>query len=108
MPEDAELLRQYAENQSDAAFGELVRRHLNLVYSAALRQVGGDAHLAQDVAQAVFCDLARKARLLAAHPVLVGWLYSSVHYAAAKAVRAEQRRRARERVAHALQMMSED
>ena len=51
MPTDVELLRAYADEKSEAAFGELVRRQVNLVYSVALRQCGGDAHLAEDVAQ---------------------------------------------------------
>jgi hypothetical protein len=59
---DCELLRRYAETKSEDAFAELVRRHVNLVYSAAMRQVNGDSHLAQDVAQtdlssSVFCFL---------------------------------------------------
>ncbi|MEO6569866.1 MAG: TonB family protein [Opitutaceae bacterium] len=103
MEDDATLLRQYAEQRSDQAFAELVRRHVNLVYSAALRQVGGDAHLAQDVAQSVFTDLARKAAAVARCPVLAGWLHTSTHYAAAKAVRSEQRRHRREQQAHAMQ-----
>jgi RNA polymerase sigma factor (sigma-70 family) len=103
MEDDAALLRQYAETRSDHAFAELVRRHVNLVYSAALRQVGGDAHLAHDVAQLVFTDLARKAAAVARCPVLAGWLHTSTHYAAAKAVRSEQRRRLREQQAHAMQ-----
>ena len=103
MEDDATLLRQYAEERSDQAFAELVRRHVNLVYSAALRQVGGDAHLAQDVAQSVFTDLARKAAAVARCPVLAGWLHTSTHYAAAKAVRSEQRRHRREQQAHAMQ-----
>ena len=53
---DGELLRRYAETNSESAFTELVERHLPLVYSAALRQVNGDAHLAQDVAQTVFAE----------------------------------------------------
>src|SRR6266516_1912148 len=72
---DSELLRRYAENGCETAFTELVKRHLDLVYSAALRQVGGDAHLAQDVAQTVFVDLARKASSISARSVLTGWLY---------------------------------
>jgi RNA polymerase sigma factor (sigma-70 family) len=103
MIEDAELLRRFAEDHSEAAFGELVQRHLRLVYFAALRQVGGDAHRANDVAQSVFTDLARKARGLTRHGSLTGWLYTSTHYAAAKAVRAEQRRQAREQEAHRMQ-----
>ncbi|ATC63519.1 hypothetical protein CMV30_05865 [Nibricoccus aquaticus] len=96
MRDDAELLREYAENGSGEAFAELVRRHLGLVYNAALRQVGGDAHLAQDVAQSVFADLARKAGSLRGRPVLAGWLYTSARYAAVQVVRSEQRRRKRE------------
>ena len=58
MIEDATLLRRYAEEGSNDAFAELVQRHLNLVYSAALRQTG-DAHKASDVAQSVFAAAAR-------------------------------------------------
>jgi RNA polymerase sigma factor (sigma-70 family) len=96
MTPDAELLRRYARTHSEDAFAELVRRHLNLVYSAALRQVNGDAHLAEDVAQTVFTDLARKASSLSRRATLTGWLYTSAHYAAAKIVRGENRRRDRE------------
>jgi RNA polymerase sigma factor (sigma-70 family) len=103
MEDDATLLRQYATNRSEAAFAELVRRHVDLVYSAALRQVAGDTHLAMDIAQSVFTDLANKAAAVANCPVLAGWLHTSTHYAAAKAVRSEQRRRLREQQAHAMQ-----
>lgn len=103
MMDDATLLRRYAQNRSESDFAELVRRHLNLVYSAALRQVNGDTHLAQDVAQLVFTDLARKAAALAGHRVLAGWLFTSTRYAAAKLVRGEQRRRVREQEAELMQ-----
>jgi RNA polymerase sigma factor (sigma-70 family) len=96
MTPDCELLRRYAGTKSEEAFAELVRRHVNLVYSAALRQVNGDAHLAQDVAQTVFTNLARKAAPLSRREVLTGWLYTSAHFAAAKIVRTENRRRDRE------------
>jgi len=96
MTPDSELLRQFARTNSEAAFAELVRRHVNLVYSAALRQVNGDEHLAKDVAQTVFTDLARKSGSLARRENLTGWLYTSAHFAAAKMVRGENRRRDRE------------
>ena len=102
MIEDAELLRRYAADRDESAFAELVRRHLGFVYHAALRQCGGDAHRAEDVAQAVFTDLARKAGRLARRPVLAGWLYTSTRYAAAQAVRTEARRQVREQEAHAM------
>jgi len=96
MTPDHELLRHFARTNSGDAFAELVQRHVNLVYSAALRQVNRDGHLAQDVAQTVFTDLARKAGSLAPRDNLAGWLYTSAHFAAAKTVRGENRRRDRE------------
>jgi RNA polymerase sigma factor (sigma-70 family) len=96
MTTDSELLRQFVQTDSEAAFAELVKRHVNLVYSAALRQVNGDEHLAEDVAQTVFTDLARKAGSLSSRDTLTGWLYTSAHFSAAKMVRGENRRRDRE------------
>ena len=96
MMDDAELLRQYATERSDPAFAELVRRHVDLVYSVALRKVGGDAHAAQDVAQAVFIALARNAASLAQRRALVGWVYLTTHYQAAQWVRSDRRRQVRE------------
>jgi len=96
---DSQLLREYAGNSSEAAFGELVSRHADLVYSAALRQVNGDRHLAEDVTQLVFTDVARKARRLSGHAVVVGWLYTSTRFAAANVRREARRRRQREREA---------
>ena len=100
--DDADLLRRYAADRDEAAFAELVRRHLDLVHSAALRQLNGDAHLAQDATQLVFVDLARKAAALARHRVLAGWLFTSTRFAAAKLVRTERRRVARETHAHTM------
>lgn len=99
---DSDLLRQFAAADSQAAFAELVRRRIDLVYSAALRQLAGDTHRAQDVTQEVFVALARKAQALANHPDLLGWLFTSTHFAAVQAIRAEQRRKKRE---HASQLM---
>jgi RNA polymerase sigma factor (sigma-70 family) len=99
---DCDLLQAYTVKGSQDAFTVLVNRHIALVYSAALRQVGGDAHLAQDVTQSVFIDLARKAIQLPPSTVLGAWLHTSTRYAAAKAVRSEQRRRAKEQKASAM------
>jgi RNA polymerase sigma factor (sigma-70 family) len=105
MKTDAELLRCYVEEGSDAAFTELVQRHLGLVYSVALRRVAGDTHLAEDVAQKVFTDLARKADSLRDRATVSGWLYTSTHLAAAAIVRGERRRRTRETAALTMQTM---
>ncbi len=102
MPDDAALLRRYAADHAEDAFAELVRRHLDGVYSAALRRVGGDVHLAEDVAQQVFAALARKAPALVGHPLLTGWLHTTTRHEAANLVRAERRRRAREQEALAM------
>jgi len=96
MTDDAQLFRRYAEEGSEQAFGELVARYINLVYSAAVRQTG-DAHLAEDVAQAVFTALARKARALPREVRLGGWLYRHACFVAAQTARTERRRQARER-----------
>ena len=94
------MLRHYAEDGSQEAFTELVRRHVSLVYCAALRRVGGDEHLARDVTQQVFIALARKAPGLVGRPVLAGWLHTASRFASLRAVRAERRRLAREHEAH--------
>src|SRR5262245_53652667 len=108
MTDDRELLRQYAEEGTQNAFAELVRRHINLVHSAALRQVGGDSHLAEDVTQTVFVDLARKAAALSRREVLVSWLYTSTRFAALKAARSFQRRVTHEQEAHTMQTILKD
>src|SRR5438105_308335 len=99
MTDDARLLRRFAKDRDEAAFRELVGRHFGLVYSVALRQLNGDTHLAQDVAQTVFTDLARKASFLSSKVVLSGWLYEAARFCANNFVRSEQRRHAREQEA---------
>ncbi len=106
MIEDKQLIRQYAAEQSEPAFAELVRRHLKMVYAAALRQVNGDTHLAEDVAQSVFADLARKAGKLQHHGSIAGWLYASTRFVAANAVRGEARRRVREQAVVSMNEMN--
>ena len=103
MRDDAQLLQDYYGRKSEAAFAELVGRHIDLVHSAALRLVHGDLHLAEDVTQDVFADLARKAGSLRGHQSLAGWLYTATRFAAAKKVRSEQRRRAREQESQAME-----
>jgi protein-L-isoaspartate(D-aspartate) O-methyltransferase len=103
MRDDCELLRQYSEAGSEEAFAELVHRHLPLVYSAALRQAHGDGTAAEDIAQTVFVDLARKAGSLSGRLRLASWLYTSTRFASAKVLRGEQRRRLRESAAAEMQ-----
>jgi RNA polymerase sigma factor (sigma-70 family) len=103
---DQQLLRDYAERQSETAFAELVCRHVDIVYSAALRMVC-DTHLAQDVTQGVFVALAQNARQLTRHPVLSGWLHRTARNLAANTVRSETRRRTREQEAAAMNQLNE-
>ena len=79
--DDAALLSKYATDRSEVAFAELVQRHVDFVYSAALRQLSGNHHLAQDVTQVVFADLAKKASALSRHPALCAWLHRCARYA---------------------------
>jgi len=99
MIEDIKFLQSYERDHSEAAFAELVRRHIDFVYNTALRRLNGDEHLAHDVTQTVFTDLSRKAATLSHRSTLSGWLYTSTRYAAANVVRVEQRRRRREQEA---------
>lgn len=108
MIDDTELLRRYVEASDELAFAELVQRHVSFVHSAALRQVNGDAHLAADVTQLVFVDLARKARVVVGYRVLAGWLFTSTRFTAAKIVRSERRRRGREQEAQMRHELSTD
>jgi RNA polymerase sigma factor (sigma-70 family) len=99
---DAQLLREYVEQGNEAAFREIVVRHTDAVYSAALRQVALP-DLARDVAQSVFIDLAHKApsllRKLDARASVLGWLYRSTRFVALNQLRDDRRRQARERLA---------
>jgi RNA polymerase sigma factor (sigma-70 family) len=95
---DGQLLQIYVGSRSEPAFATLVQRHLDFVYSAAVRMVR-DPHLAQDVTQGVFVALAQNARQLMERPVLSGWLHRTTQNIAAQAIRTDVRRRAREQEA---------
>ena len=93
------LLREFAEQHSDQAFAILVSRHINKVYSAALRQTRNPHH-AEEITQAVFVVLARKARHLRDGTNLSGWLYHTTRLTTVTFIRSENRRARREHEAH--------
>src|SRR5437016_1101723 len=95
---DIELLRSYNQTGSEEAFRELVDRHLRMVHSVALRQLR-NPDWADEVAQAVFIALARKAGSLSESTVLAGWLYRATRFAAGKLLRDEERRARHEKEA---------
>jgi len=99
MTDSQNLLAEYARTGSEAAFRELVTRYVDLVYSTALRLVGGDTHRAEDVSQTVFIDLARLARTLSNDVMPGGWLHRHTCFVAANTMRGERRRQYRERQA---------
>jgi DNA-directed RNA polymerase specialized sigma24 family protein len=93
MLNDRDLLLAYVRTGSQEAFATLVQQKLPLVLSAALRRTQGDSASAEDIAQSVFVLLARKANSLLSHPSLTGWLFTTTHHVASKAVRSHNRRR---------------
>src|SRR3984885_10269349 len=104
--DDLTLLREYAERNSEEAFATLVSRHVNLVYSVALRQVR-EPHLAEEITQAVFIILASKADKLPQHAVLPSWLCRTARYASANALTIQRRRQHREQEAHMQSILNE-
>jgi RNA polymerase sigma factor (sigma-70 family) len=99
MTENQRLLAEFVSVGSEQAFRELLTRYINLVYSAAVRLVNGDTHLAQDVTQTVFVDLARMARTLPKTLMIGGWLHHHTVLVAGTTMRSERRRHLRERQA---------
>lgn len=102
---DLQLLARYTRGRAEDAFAEIVRRHLNLVYSAALRQVLSP-QLAEEVAQSVFTDLASNAARLKPNTILTAWLYQVTRRTAVDVVRRESRRHLREQIATEMNTMN--
>ena len=96
---DMDLMREYADRDSETAFAELVHRHVNLVYSVALRSTG-NSHDAQDITQAVFVILAKKATSLRQRTYLTGWLYETTRFTSRQLLRTRSRQQAREQEAY--------
>ena len=101
-----ELLAEYARTKSEEAFAALVTRHVDLVYSVALRHVG-DPHQAEDITQVVFLVLTKKAGSLSPKTVLSGWLYRTAQLTAANYLRMENRRQRREQEVHMQSLTNE-
>jgi RNA polymerase sigma factor (sigma-70 family) len=106
MNDDMDLVREYAAKRSEQAFATLVSRYVNLVYSAALRQTR-DPHLAEEITQAVFIILARKAGSLGPGTILPSWLHRTAGFAAADALKIQRRRAQREQEAHMQSLLNE-
>ena len=106
MTDDMALAREYARDHSETAFAALVSRHLNFVYSVALREVR-DPHLAEEVAQAAFIILARKAGALGPRTILSGWLCRTARYVSAELLRSQHRRQRREQEAYMQSLLNE-
>ncbi len=104
--DDSALLREYLENASDDAFASLVARHVNLVYSVALRQTG-KPHQAEEITQAVFVILAKKASQLRSAKALSSWLFQTTRLTANNYIRSENRRHHREQEAYMQSILNE-
>src|ERR1022692_3164375 len=102
MNDSQKLLADYVKNGSESAFQDLVARYINLVHSTAVRLVNGDSHLAEDITQTVFVDLARKAHTLPPEVMIGGWLHRDTCFVAGTTMRRERRRHIRERQAVAM------
>jgi RNA polymerase sigma factor (sigma-70 family) len=106
MTDDMDLVREYAGHRSEDAFATLVSRHVNLVYSVAVRQLR-DTHLAEEATQAAFIILARKAGSLGPKTILPAWLCRAARFAAADVLRTQRRRQCREQEIHMQSLLNQ-
>ena len=104
--DDLSLLGEYARSNSEPAFAALVERHINLVYSVAMRQMC-DPHLAEEITQTVFIILAQKAGSISPKTVLPGWLCRTARFASANALTMQRRRTRREQEAYRQSLLNE-
>jgi RNA polymerase sigma factor (sigma-70 family) len=104
--DDMALVREYAQSNSEQAFATLVSRHVNLVYSVAVRHVR-DPHLAEEITQSVFILLARKAKSLSAKTIISGWLCRTAGYVSANTLSIQRRRQSREQEAQMQTILNE-
>jgi RNA polymerase sigma factor (sigma-70 family) len=102
---DLQLLERYHRDHAEEAFAELVHRHINLVYSAALRQ-SRSPQLAEEISQSVFSDLARNAGKLKPNTILTAWMYQVTRRTAIDVIRQEARRQLREQIATEMNAMN--
>ena len=105
--DDTALLREYVERNSEEAFAALVTRHVNKVYSVALR-LTGNPHSAEEITQAVFVILAKKSRQLGKRVILSGWLYQTARLTAMTFIRGGIRRARREQEAYMQTALNEN
>ena len=105
--DDNALLREYVERDSEEAFAALVTRHVNKVYSVALR-LTGNPHSAEEITQAVFVILAKKSRHLGKQVILSGWLYQTARLTAVTFIRGGIRRARREQEAYMQTVLNEN
>src|ERR1700704_6797309 len=104
--DDNALLREYTEHDSEAAFASLVTRHVNKVYSVALRHPR-NPHQAEEITQAVFVILSRKSRHMGKRVILSGWLYQTARLTAVTFIRSKIPRARREQEAHMQTLLNE-
>jgi RNA polymerase sigma factor (sigma-70 family) len=104
MKESLSPLAEYVQSRSEEAFERLMKCYVDLVYSTAMRLVRGDSHLAEDIVQNVFLNLAKKANRLPPDVMLGGWLHQTTCFVAARMLRGERRRQLREGQAAELAM----